>query len=1239
MTANANPNLYDYAATVEGIPVAGTYNFTTFAYAFAATGTPVNPILIYEINASTWGSGVVSSTNTIREFITVRGKDDRLFNLHLVDSVDPSSGAYSVSFNVVEAEHRREDVTVDGLSSTLTAQQQANLAIKEYPASDFYQIVSVSGNQIEGVFLDSSGIYSIGTAPFKATGLSEGPVYLYKDKQNITNVSKQTIYQRWNERPVDATVPLLNADGTISFTNYETLPAVGYYRLELDVTNQGETDPNFKGFETNLTIAGTEVAKILLKDQSVFSTEDPKLFALVGNFGDGASTSSRAVADSILAWRPDGVISLGNGDYSGGSSVAAIDYHTGKFYHSLMKPYTGSYGAGNEVENRFWPSMGNQDWGNFDNVTSGLGANVANYNTYFDALVPGTNNRYYDFVSGDIHFFILSTDINEPDGYAWDSIQGTWLKNRLKASTSRWNVVCGHHAPYCSDTAHATTALRWPFKQWGAHAVISSHPYLYERLELDGVVYIVAGTGGAGTLISSVTTTISGSLAMLQEVLGGVRLRSTKSRLVGEFVDTSNVVRDSWEFNIASGTAVIDFVLDALPGSSWDLSLQWLNHVDTSAQGYNRSLVINGYRVYRYRADVYGWTVAGGIAAMASDWSSSVSYTPTQVVYDGSDFYWCGLAISSTAPSSAFQWVKLALTYTSTVWSNVATYTLGSSATIVTNGGNYYYLILTVTVPGTAPGSDATHWRRLPTILEYPGGWLATYDSTGSIAKWTHESKLYPSTGDVDSRDPVALLLAGSSIDRKEDVVLSSMTGSAVESDPVLPAAPTLGALTLTSASANVGQTLLASVVAITGTDLKYVWVFWDGTYLVTDTPTASKYINAGGTLTVTVLAYDSHGQSTSATSNITINHPPVITAITVSVNDNTLPYDTVLNVTATDPEAGLVSIKWYDGTTLLVTTTSGTDYTNTVAAAKTLTLRVSDPDGGYVDVPVELRGGEGQSPSVSIVATPTLPRIGSGQTLTLVATAHNSDGVGVLQFSWTLWDGSTPSSVQSPVSANDSDGNRTSTVVVDISAETIGTKVVLLTVTNDSTLKSTNTQFEVTIGENRPPVIQSVASNFPGGYVSAGTSVQYVATASDPDNDLLTYTWQFDSPALTLYGNPPLAIQTSEAATQTLSSTTADFTAVLGSAPIKPGSLLLGTTSGDTTDDGGGNIIAGGAILGGTIDYASGSIYLLTSATSQIDISANWQHIITSINGTLTVTDLLGASTSIAIPGVVVTA
>jgi tartrate-resistant acid phosphatase type 5 len=222
----------------------------------------------------------------------------------------------------------------------------------------------------------------------------------------------------------------------------------------------------------------------------------PIRFAAIGDFG-WAGAPEEKVADMVKGWDPDFIITLGDNNYMDGAD-STIDRNVGQYYHSYIHPYAGSYGAGS-TQNRFFPCLGNHDW-----LTPG----AVPYLKYFK--LPG-NGRYYDFVRGPVHFFVLSSDIYEPDGRTPTSKQGRWLHAVLPRATERWKIVYFHHPPYTSgSTPEPNPKLAWPFREWGASAVLCGHEHDYERLIEDSLVYFINGIGGR-SLIPFGTAIDSGS--------------------------------------------------------------------------------------------------------------------------------------------------------------------------------------------------------------------------------------------------------------------------------------------------------------------------------------------------------------------------------------------------------------------------------------------------------------------------------------------------------------------------------------------------------------------------------------------------------------------------------------------------------------------------------------------------------------------------------------------------------
>jgi hypothetical protein len=136
---------------------------------------------------------------------------------------------------------------------------------------------------------------------------------------------------------------------------------------------------------------------------------------------------------------------------------------------------------------------------------------------------------YYSFDYGPAHFIMV--DVNQrdkqaPNAEAGDNVnyaslapnqqtpgQYEWLKNDIKNSTKKWNILVLHNPLYTA------TGLRDRFKGGGAairdglhnllandpeikgkvRLVIQGHDHYYARAEKDGITYLTLGTAGANS--------------------------------------------------------------------------------------------------------------------------------------------------------------------------------------------------------------------------------------------------------------------------------------------------------------------------------------------------------------------------------------------------------------------------------------------------------------------------------------------------------------------------------------------------------------------------------------------------------------------------------------------------------------------------------------------------------------------------------------------------------------------
>ncbi len=251
-------------------------------------------------------------------------------------------------------------------------------------------------------------------------------------------------------------------------------------------------------------------------------------FAVIGDYGQ-AGPEEEAVAALVHSWAPDFIVTAGDNNYPRGKADT-IDRNIGQYYHDFIAPYFGDYGPGAAV-NRFFPALGNHDWGYGD---------IQPYLDYF--TLPG-NERYYDLRQGPVHLFFLDSDSREPDGIGRSSRQAAWLQAALAASDAPWRIVIVHHPPYSSAEHGNNRALQWPFADWGAQIVISGHDHTYERIQRDGVLYFVNGLGGHPARYGF-GEPVEGSQVRFRETHGAMLVTATPEEITLQFITVDGQVID-----------------------------------------------------------------------------------------------------------------------------------------------------------------------------------------------------------------------------------------------------------------------------------------------------------------------------------------------------------------------------------------------------------------------------------------------------------------------------------------------------------------------------------------------------------------------------------------------------------------------------------------------------------------------------------------------------------------------
>jgi predicted phosphodiesterase len=163
---------------------------------------------------------------------------------------------------------------------------------------------------------------------------------------------------------------------------------------------------------------------------------------------------------------------------------------------------------------------------------------------YFDLFhLPG-NERWYSFDYGPVHFVALQAD-NIAD-LSPEGEQMRWLRADLEATDRPWKLAFFHVPPYSSlqregDDERVRLVLATLLEQYGVQLVFNGHDHSYQRLEVDGITYVVTGGGGAplyslGTLHPALVAHAVDYHALLVTVHGS-RLTAVAVSAEGEELD------------------------------------------------------------------------------------------------------------------------------------------------------------------------------------------------------------------------------------------------------------------------------------------------------------------------------------------------------------------------------------------------------------------------------------------------------------------------------------------------------------------------------------------------------------------------------------------------------------------------------------------------------------------------------------------------------------------------------
>ena len=151
---------------------------------------------------------------------------------------------------------------------------------------------------------------------------------------------------------------------------------------------------------------------------------------------------------------------------------------------------------------------------------------------------------------------MLDNDGHEPDGVRIGSKQYNWFAAAIKASRSPFQVVVAHHPPHSSGEHGSHMWADWNFAELGVDLMLCGHDHDYERIECDGIVFVVNGAGGGN--LRHFETPVNGSLVRYYQKHGAMRIDVSSTveevTLTSRFVNVDNLEID--RFSIRRSTSV-----------------------------------------------------------------------------------------------------------------------------------------------------------------------------------------------------------------------------------------------------------------------------------------------------------------------------------------------------------------------------------------------------------------------------------------------------------------------------------------------------------------------------------------------------------------------------------------------------------------------------------------------------------------------------------------------------------
>ena len=546
------------------------------------------------------------------------------------------------------------------------------------------------------------------------------------------------------------------------------------------------------------------------------------------------------------------------------------------------------------------------EWNNFFSSNRRLLANTTIYTTlgnheYNDTVYYETFGlpQWYSFVCADARFAVLDDNFNSNP-----LSETAWLARDL-ANDTAWKFVANHHPPYSSTSDRAGGWL-YPRAWWGqimqdngVTAVFNGHVHAYERYIVDGITYLVTGTG-------------AGSLHPLGPA--NERPAGYQNSLVHTLGYTKITVHDN-------GTATGQFVQVARLDPNNSSQVLEVYPPGTAFETYTLTPRARGADLAAVSLDVPAGIVAGNACTVngtVENLGGTVAGAcPVTLAADGDLIG--NLTVDPLAPGEtaevSFTWTPAA------AGEAVLTLSVDPASTVpdIDRTNN----VRTVTVTVTEPGAPVANFTANVTAGDAPLAVQFTDASTGGPTSW---SWTFGDGGTSDQQNPVHVYTAAGVYTVNLTVTNDFGSDSEVKTGYITVTEPEPGEdAPVADFTANITSGELPLAVQFTDASTgaaSWAWNFGDGATSAEQNPV--HVYTAAGVYTVNLTVENDYGASSKLTEiTVTKPDPIVFNASVVVYSDEPIVVDSV--------------------------TYGGSTFFNILAAAG-YTYTYAESDAGYTD-------------------------------------------------------------------------------------------------------------------------------------------------------------------------------------------------------------------------------------------------------------------------------------------------